>query len=37
MKQPDISTIEKGGKNITLETLSRLCKVLEIKKIDIAI
>ena len=35
MKQPDISTIEKGGKNITLETLSRLCKVLEIKKIDI--
>lgn len=34
MKQPDISIIEKGKKNITLETLSRLCKVLEIKKID---
>ena len=37
MKQPDISIIEKGKKNITLETLSRLCKVLEIKKIDINI
>ncbi len=35
MKQPDISMIEKGKKNITLGTLSRLCKVLEIKKIDI--
>ena len=37
MKQPDISIIEKGKKNITLETLSRLYKVLEIKKIDIKI
>lgn len=37
MKQPDISAIEKGKKNITLETLSRLCKALEIKKIDINI
>ena len=37
MRQPDISIIEKGKKNITLETLSRLCKVLEIKKIDIGI
>ena len=35
MKQPDISMIEKGKKNITLGTLSRLSKVLEIKKIDI--
>lgn len=35
MEQPDISIIEKGKKNITLGTLSRLCKVLEIKKIDI--
>jgi len=35
MKQPDISMIEKGRKNITLETLARLCKILEIKKIDI--
>jgi DNA-binding Xre family transcriptional regulator len=35
MKQPDISTIEEGRKNATLHTLSRLCKVLDIKKIDI--
>lgn len=34
IKQPDISKIEEGKKNITLETLFRLCKVLEIKKID---
>lgn len=34
MKQPDISMIEKGKNNITLETLTRLCKVLEIKKIE---
>lgn len=35
MKQPDVSEIEEGKKNITLDTLSRLCKVLEIKKVDI--
>lgn len=34
MKQPDISKIEEGKKNITLLTLSILCKVLEIKKIE---
>jgi DNA-binding Xre family transcriptional regulator len=35
MRQPDISTIEKGEKNITLETLIRLCKTLEIKKLEL--
>lgn len=35
MKQPDISKIEEGKKNITLETLTRLCKVLEIKKLEL--
>ncbi len=30
MKQPDISAIEKGKKNITLETFIKLCKVLDI-------
>ena len=34
MRQPDISRIEEGKENITLYTLLRLCKVLEIKKID---
>ncbi len=33
MKQPDISMIEEGKKNITLETLFCLCKILDIKKI----
>lgn len=33
MKQPDISAIEKGKKNITLETLARLCKILNIENI----
>jgi DNA-binding Xre family transcriptional regulator len=33
MRQSDISNIEKGKKNITLETLTRFCKVLGIKKI----
>jgi DNA-binding Xre family transcriptional regulator len=36
MKQPDISRIEEGKKNITLYTLMRLCKILDIKKIDIS-
>lgn len=35
MKQPDISMIEEGKQNITLDTLIRLCSVLEIKKIGI--
>ena len=35
MKQPDISKIEKGKQNITLETLSFLCKALEIKQIEL--
>jgi DNA-binding Xre family transcriptional regulator len=34
MKQPDISKIEEGKKNITLFTLIRLCKVLGIETID---
>ncbi len=34
MKQPDISSIEEGKRNITLFTLMRLCKVLGIKKIE---
>ena len=33
--QPDISAIEKGKKNITIETLLRLCKVLGIKDIPV--
>ena len=36
MKQPDISGIEEGKKNITLFTMIRLCKILAIKKIDIS-
>lgn len=35
MKQPDISAIERGKKNITLETLARLCKILNIKNIPL--
>lgn len=35
MSQPDISKIEEGKKNITLETLSSLCRVLGIKRIDL--
>lgn len=35
MKQPDISAIEDGKKNITLETLTALCKVLNLKKIEL--
>ncbi len=35
MKQPDISMIEKGKKNITMETLTCLCKILEIKKLEL--
>ncbi|MEW6040182.1 MAG: helix-turn-helix transcriptional regulator [Elusimicrobiota bacterium] len=35
MKQPDISEIEQGKKNITLQTLIKLCKILGIKNIPI--
>jgi DNA-binding XRE family transcriptional regulator len=35
MKQPDISMIEEGKKNMTLETLSGLCKALRIKNLKI--
>lgn len=35
MRQPDISKIEEGKKNITLETLFCLCKALEIKKLEL--
>lgn len=35
MKQPDISRIEEGAKNVTLKTLFFLCKVLDIKTIDL--
>lgn len=35
MRQPDISTIEEGKKNVTLKTLSVLCEVLEIKVINL--
>jgi DNA-binding XRE family transcriptional regulator len=33
MTQPDISAIESGRTNITLETLIRLCKILGIKSL----
>lgn len=36
LKQPDISKIEQGKVNITLETLMRLCKVLDIRDIPTA-
>ncbi|MDD4910178.1 MAG: helix-turn-helix transcriptional regulator [Candidatus Omnitrophica bacterium] len=35
MKQPDISRIEEGRKNITLYTLMRLCKIIKIKRINL--
>ncbi|MFH0940358.1 MAG: helix-turn-helix transcriptional regulator [Candidatus Omnitrophota bacterium] len=35
MKQPDISRIEEGSKNVTLKTLFFLCKVLDIKTVDL--
>lgn len=35
IKQPDISRVEEGKKNITLFTLVRLCKVLGIRTIDL--
>lgn len=36
MSQPDISAIEAGKKNVTLETLLRLCKLLDIKNLPFA-
>lgn len=35
MRQPDISKIEEGRINMTLNTLMRLCKVLGIERIDV--
>lgn len=35
IKQPDISAIEKGKKNITLSTLIHLCRTLDIKLIEL--
>jgi len=35
IKQPEISKIEDGKKNITILTLAKFCKVLNIKKICI--
>ena len=35
MRQPDISKIEEGKKNITTTTLARLCSILDIKKIEL--
>lgn len=35
MKQPDISKIEEGKKNITLETLARICKCLNIGEVGL--
>ena len=35
MKQPDVSMIEEGRKNITLYTVMRFCSVLGIKKIEV--
>lgn len=35
MKQPDISKIEEGRKNITTATLVRICKILNIKAIEL--
>ena len=34
MTQPDISAIEAGKKNITLATLIRLCKLLDVKSLS---
>ena len=36
MKQPDVSMIEEGRKNITLYTVMRFCSVLGIKKIEVS-
>jgi DNA-binding Xre family transcriptional regulator len=35
MEQPDISKIEEGKKNITVETLARICRCLDIENIKL--
>lgn len=35
VQQPDVSAIEKGRKNVTLETLLRICKVTGIQNIKL--
>lgn len=35
LKQPDISRIEQGKTNITLDTLIRICRVLDIKDVSL--
>ena len=35
IRQPDISRVEEGKKNITLFTLVRLCKALEIRHLEV--
>ncbi|TRZ48568.1 XRE family transcriptional regulator [bacterium] len=35
VKQPEISKIEEGKKNITIATLSRFCKALDIRQINL--
>jgi DNA-binding XRE family transcriptional regulator len=35
IKQPDISKIEEGKKNITLETLIKICKIIGLSEIKI--
>lgn len=35
LKQSDLSAIERGRRNLTLETLVKICKVLEIKQIPL--
>lgn len=36
LEQPDISAIEKGRKNMTIGTLIKICRILDIKNIDLA-
>lgn len=37
LRQPDISKIEQGRVNVTLETLVRICKVLDIRNIPLIV
>ena len=36
IRQPDISKIEEGKKNITLETLIKLCRIVGLRQVKIA-
>lgn len=36
IRQPDISKIEEGKKNITLETLLKICKIIGLKEIQVS-